>query len=356
MARESSGDNGMTKYQSLIYETILYNTGSNAQEGLRDGDADLLINWLTTDDLDRDLVTKGLWLSGNGMANILSRTGRSDSNLLVSGFAKASLVCDTYRDPGCGGGADGDSTYCVRLDPVPGANFGTPVTYSAVSRNGCPTLNAYNVIDTIGGTPAGTGDLDYVDQDDTGTPATSFASVSTDNLGGTNPYGVVLDAFSLHYLRRVAEGYTGSTRESCQTLSTPTGDVEDLTAITQRVDDVFTWLGIPLGLCEPTLVSTPPSSSPIARTLLFQNTPNPFNPRTTVRYQIAAEAEVRLQIFDVTGKLVKTLVNEIQAPEAYSITWDGLTDSGSAVASGVYWARMSTSRGFEASTKMVVLK
>lgn len=361
LAREASGDNGMTKYQSLFYETILYNTGSNAQEGLRDGDADLLINWLTTDDLDRDLVTKGLWLSGNGMANILQRTGRTDSNLLLSGFAKASLVCDTYRDPGCGGGANGDSSYCVRLDPVAGANFGTAVTYSAASRNGCPTLNAFNVIDALGGGVPGQGNLDYVDQDDTGEPSTSYASVSVDNLGGTNPYGVVLDAFSLHYMRRVADGYTGSTRESCETLAGPGGSVEDSTAITTRVSDVFTWFGLPTGnnLCdyEPIVVSTgDPSSSPIAKTLLFQNTPNPFNPRTTVRYQLAAEAQVSLQIFDVTGKLVKTLVNEVQAPESYSITWDGSTDTGSAVSSGVYWARMSTSNGFKASTKMVVLK
>ena len=73
-------------------------------------------------------------------------------------------------------------------------------------------------------------------------------------------------------------------------------------------------------------------------------------------HDLAHDAEVTLQIFDVTGKLVRTLVNGPQLADHYTVEWDGTTDAGTAVSSGVFWVRMSTARGFRASTKMVVLK
>ena len=128
-----------------------------------------------------------------------------------------------------------------------------------------------------------------------------------------------------------------------------------------RVADVFNWFQTATSPCDPSevIVSTPgtdPTSITPARTLLMQNTPNPFNPRTTVRYQLADQAHVKLVIFDVSGKVVRTLVDGMQSPDAYAVTWDGITEAGTKVASGVYWARMTTSLGFSGSTKMVVLK
>ena len=96
--------------------------------------------------------------------------------------------------------------------------------------------------------------------------------------------------------------------------------------------------------------------TPIARTMLFQNAPNPFNPTTTVRYSLAERTHVRLTVYDVGGRLVRTLVDEVQKPDHHRMAWDGLTDGGERVASGLFWVRMITAGGFEATTKMVVLR
>ncbi len=69
---------------------------------------------------------------------------------------------------------------------------------------------------------------------------------------------------------------------------------------------------------------------------LEQNYPNPFNPETNIRYQIGQQSLVTLEIYNVLGKRVRTLINEVQDPGAHSVQWDGLDDSGHSVSSGVY--------------------
>lgn len=347
LARESNGDNGMTGYQSMIYKTIIYNTGTLSQEGLRDGDAALLQNFLVSDDFNRQAIQKGLWLSGDSMGNILNRTDRVINNQLLGAFAEATLVCNQYREAGCTQAVNGDSTLCVRLTNDAGSDFPQSAGYAARG-NGCPNLLNFDVLSETGD---GNGNLNYIDQDDGGT-VTQFASISNDQFAPGNPanYGVVLDGFSVHILRTVPTDWMGS---DC-------GD--DSTAVLTRATDVLGFLNADLGpgTCDPDpLITATPGASdsaPVAFTRLFQNSPNPFNPQTTVRYQLHDKALVKLQIFDVSGKLVRTLVDNVQELGQYAITWDGTADGGREVSSGVYWARMSTSLGFSSSTKMVVLK
>jgi len=345
LARESNGDNGMTGYQSMLYKSVLYNTGSLSQEGLRDGDASLLINFLVSDDFNRPSLDKGLWLSGNGMGQILARPGRTVNNQLLGSFAAASVTCNAYRDAGCTTAASGDSSFCVNLTEPGGSAIPQSVPFSARG-NGCPNVLDFDVLAEAG---SGSGNLQYLDQDGPGTPVTQYASINNDTFGGYGRWGVVIDGFSVHYLRTY-----GGSMANC-------GD--DSTAVFDRASDVFSYLLVDQspGTCDPdpliTGVDTDnPSSNPVAFTRLFQNSPNPFNPQTTVRYQLHDQALVKLQIYDVSGKLVRTLVDDVQTLGQYSITWDGTADSGREVSSGVYWARMSTSLGFNSSTKMVVLK
>ena len=70
--------------------------------------------------------------------------------------------------------------------------------------------------------------------------------------------------------------------------------------------------------------------------------PNPFNPSTTIEFQIpvvdqAAEVSTSLRIYDMSGRLVRTLVNQNLSPGYYTELWNGLNDSGSKVSSGVYF-------------------
>lgn len=94
---------------------------------------------------------------------------------------------------------------------------------------------------------------------------------------------------------------------------------------------------------------------PPLATRIDQNFPNPFNPVTTIRYQLARPGTVRLEVFGIGGQLVRVLVDGAQAAGYYETQWDGRGPGGQSVASGVYFARLLTP-GYRGSHKMVVLK
>jgi hypothetical protein len=91
-------------------------------------------------------------------------------------------------------------------------------------------------------------------------------------------------------------------------------------------------------------------------TALYPNVPNPFNPRTTVRFSLADAGRVALRIFNVRGELVKTLKDEWLTPGAYQVSWDGRDREGRPVSSGAYFAVISNDRGYRDRIRMVLLK
>jgi hypothetical protein len=88
---------------------------------------------------------------------------------------------------------------------------------------------------------------------------------------------------------------------------------------------------------------------------LLPNQPNPFNPVTLIRYIIASAGPAQVDIYDVTGRRVRTLVNEWQEAGMQSIYWRGRDAGGIPVASGVYFVRLE-SNGEMRSRKIVLLK
>lgn len=68
--------------------------------------------------------------------------------------------------------------------------------------------------------------------------------------------------------------------------------------------------------------------------------PNPLRSRGVVPYELPRESRVRLEIFDVSGRRVRTLIDESQAPGFYRAVWDGQDEAGRSVASGVYYMRL----------------
>lgn len=90
---------------------------------------------------------------------------------------------------------------------------------------------------------------------------------------------------------------------------------------------------------------------------LGQNYPNPFNPATTIKYSLSAEdhGNVKLEIFNLLGQCVRTLYNGVQDQGQYSLTWDGTSESGQGVGSGVYFYRLVTPTHRE-TKRMILLK
>jgi hypothetical protein len=88
---------------------------------------------------------------------------------------------------------------------------------------------------------------------------------------------------------------------------------------------------------------------------LSQNYPNPFNPATTISYGLPADAHVKVEIYNLLGQNVRTLVDELQSAGYKAIIWDGRDDSGNHVSTGVYFYRIDAG-DFQASRKMLLIK
>ena len=88
---------------------------------------------------------------------------------------------------------------------------------------------------------------------------------------------------------------------------------------------------------------------------LYQNYPNPFNPVTKLTYDIPEGTFVSLNIFNMMGKVVKTLVNEEQEKGRKIVEWDATNNNGNKVSSGMYFYNMQTSE-FSQTKKMLFLK
>jgi hypothetical protein len=89
--------------------------------------------------------------------------------------------------------------------------------------------------------------------------------------------------------------------------------------------------------------------------LSISNYPNPFNPSTTISFALPKAGLVELDIYNIRGQKVKSLLNENFTSGNHTISWHGMNDCGSTVASGVYFARIS-SNGKTSSRKLVLLK
>lgn len=86
----------------------------------------------------------------------------------------------------------------------------------------------------------------------------------------------------------------------------------------------------------------PPASASPEFEVLGQNYPNPFDPATTIDFHLEVEDEVSLKVYDVSGKLVRTLVDGVRGPGRHTIMWDGRNDEGRSVASGAYFYQLTT--------------
>ena len=113
----------------------------------------------------------------------------------------------------------------------------------------------------------------------------------------------------------------------------------------------FVWSGYLAGSTADVNEESPPAPG----STLGQNVPNPFNPTTEIRYTLGSPGEAMLRIYDSQGRLVRTLVEAHKESGEHVVAWDGRSDVGHALASGVYYYELTTDRGSE-KRKAVLLK
>ncbi len=193
---------------------------------------------------------------------------------------------------------------------------------SLIAYGACPTLSHYDVLEPIG---ASTLAMAYSD-----IPAHGAVLMqATPNAAGDTAR-VVLSGFSYHDIRD-------------DQTQTPIDRVAHLLAILRWLDN---------DIDDPTAI---PGALPM-RNELAQNYPNPFNPTTTITFSLKEKARVNIRIYNVTGQLVRTLLDETRDGGIYTdVKWDGSSEKGEPVASGVYFCRLVT-KGFSQVRKMVLLK
>ena len=116
----------------------------------------------------------------------------------------------------------------------------------------------------------------------------------------------------------------------------------------------------PSGISEPSnvyeILYTSIEDTPVLfKNELRPNYPNPFNPETIISFSLEKDSEVKLEIFNIRGALVRTLINDPLPKGAHSSVWNGTDHQGNPSASGVYFYKLSAG-SFESVRKMVLIK
>jgi hypothetical protein len=100
-----------------------------------------------------------------------------------------------------------------------------------------------------------------------------------------------------------------------------------------------------------TMTYTPPAATnPVSSYVLYQNYPNPFNPNTTIRFELPEDGVVTIEVFDILGQKVKTILNEFKRADRYEVTFGS-----TGLASGIYIYQLRVN-DYITSKKMVILK
>lgn len=112
----------------------------------------------------------------------------------------------------------------------------------------------------------------------------------------------------------------------------------------------ITFSGLPTSVRDQELMQTVLSSF-----ALYQNYPNPFNPTTTIQYDIPRNGEVNIAVYDIQGRLVRSLARLSQQAGSHTIVWDARNDGGANVSSGTYFCRIDFNNAVLVK-KLVLLK
>ncbi len=324
------GSRAKSNHLTTYYDVIVWDCGDNYSVTITDGtvnsdksnDCRMLIDWMNLSEHD-----VGLWICGDDVAYDLDNMGSTPALTLMNTWCGVDFLSESYFNE-TGGRTGGGIVYpLVTGDADAGIFVHGGVPDSLYADGGCWVLNSFDV---IGKTANGEYALSYPPY----SAQNYYAAIASEQLNAGGYFARTMwFGFGFQYVRDAA--------------------MEDIPIRVHLAHDVFTWMAVGCNQpgCDEKLT---PAGAPKAYALA-QNYPNPFNPMTTIKYDMKAKGLVTVKIYDVAGRLVRTLVNEVKDAGAYSAVWDGRNNGGSSVASGIYFYKMETA-GFGATKKLVMLR
>jgi hypothetical protein len=353
----SFGRPGETQYmaslvQTFAYKAIVWSSGNLSAFNLVEEDANVLQPWMIL--VDAGIGDNRFYGSGDGLARSMSLEFIAEPTALAMLNDQCGVVwvCDSVRDPSCPGSpALQDLAACMDIDPAAGADFtgnDGPNTVS-IEGNGCPQRRSFDLLTPTG---SGKGNEDY---DSAVKGILSYHSVSNDVVGsvGVSPaYRTVIDGGSVHY-RRI--------KGDCDPANPAATDTQ--TQVTDRLDRVLDWFGYgtsQIDCADPT-AGTGFGDNDVRgssfRTALSNFAPNPLvgAAKGRIQFSMNRTAKATIRVFDVNGRLVKTLYDGIANEGDNEVFWNGTDNHGSGVASGVYFYELATGDQ-RLAKKMVVVQ
>ncbi len=344
-------NSGCTTEQLLAYRLIFLNTGYLGPGCMETHDYDMFAEWAEWTECGFDNIRRGFIADGDEIVNVMcGDEGTSVGEQFAFDILGVQMFDEAYRE------ANNDSSHCTELVGVTGTHF-APEAQIRVYNNGCPGQNNYNVIEPFPASGAlgnwqyysylGQGDIDYVD----------FSMVTRDNQVDTNMRTAVT-GFSFHHVSLVGcVGEQGQADCRQDSLCISQGAAAYLRPTIDWIeddDDLFVkWL-YPCTTTDVDEDDVSRITGPVNH--LYQSRPNPFNSRATIRFQMASQGHVDLDVYDVSGRLVKTLVDgDVDAGEN-SVVWDGTDNGNHRVGGGIFWVQMRTKDGYTSGKQMLVLR
>ena len=325
----SSGvSNGIGAYTSATepmsifctaYNMVIFDSGNLDRVTISEGtehsdksnDAQLLVDWMEV-----SWHNVGLLVMGDQVASDLDGSGSAVALALAETICGVNPENDSYyrMTGGLGGGG-------IVSPIVTGVPFGPFEGLDYYAFGGCPYVNDFDVLEVTGPGVYGLQYPDYGGQQ-------YYAGIFTDELNyNSYPLRTVWVGHSFMYIRNVMNGMLARNQ------------------FFKMACDFF----------EMGYFWNPVDSELPKATSLSQNFPNPFNPITRLKFSLKEKGHVSMRIYDVSGRLVRVLINEVREAGSYEVVWDGTNDGGRGTASGIYFCRMEA-EDYERTLKMVQLR
>jgi hypothetical protein len=321
MAGNGLGSRARLAHFTVAYQQIMWDSGDLSEGTLVSGessadksdDIGFLIDYLGAIPWS---MGSGLMVMGDNVASDVMRY--SDGQALLADWCGVSLADPSYYEftGGYSGGGE-TSPLLAGLDDGP---FDGLLFYIS---GGCPILSRFDVLDLVG----------------PGMPGISYPE-----YGGDQYYaGVYSTVINSQGSEVQAQWYGFSFMRIRNYMNGPL-------ARTIFLRDA--WRHIFYG---PNFRPDYTGDEIPAVTALAGVYPNPFNPSTRLKFSLKEKGRVSLRVYDISGRLVRVLVNEVREAGSYEVVWDGTNDGGRKTTSGIYFCRMEA-EDYERTLKMVQLR